>query len=440
MNKHNVVLVGGGSTWTPGILKGFTRHQDIFPLEKITMYDIDEERQKVIGEFGKILFAEEEPKTDFSYTTDKTDLYKDVDFVFCQMRVGGYPMREKDEKIPLQYGVIGNETCGPGGYSYAMRSIHDMIEMVKDVRKEAPNAWILNYTNPAALVSLALSKAFPDDHRILTMCDQPANELVSFGALLGRDSSLWEPHYFGLNHFGWFTHMYDENGIDIQPEIKEYILKNGFRPVDYEQRDQSWLDSYAMVKNLLEDTSDYLPNTYLQYYFYPEYKASKLNPNYTRANEVMDGREKKVFAECRRIAANGTAKDSHVVHNDVHGSYIINVAASIANNSHKGYVVIVPNKGIIPNLPNDVQIEVACSLGNTGARPFAFGAIDTFYKAMIENQHASESLWVEAYFEGSYSKALQALTLNRTVNDAMKARKILDALIEANKDYWPELR
>ena len=436
---YNIVIVGGGSTWTPGILKALTKHKEKLPLKKVTLYDIDKERQGTIGEFGIVLFKEEYPEVEFSYTTDKKNAYTDVDFVFCQMRTGGYPMREKDEHIPLSLGVIGQETCGPGGFAYGIRSIKDMVEMVKDVREYSPEAWILNYTNPAAIVAYALKKVFPDDKKIINICDQPVNLLRSYGRLLGRSYENWEPVYFGLNHFGWFKNIYDENGNDIVPEIKKITSEKGFLPADAEQRDQSWLDTYAVVEDMLKDFPDYLPNTYLQYYLYPEYKLKKLDPNYTRANEVMDGREKRVFAECRRIAENGTAKDSSVVHNDAHGDMIIEVAESIAHNRHRYFIVMVENNGLIENLPDDAMVEVTATLGINGPRPYGVGKIETFYKGLIENQYAYERLTVEACLEGSYTKALQALTLNRTVVDAKKARKVLDALIEANKGYWPEL-
>lgn len=438
--KSRIVLVGGGSTWSPGILKAMTTHLNEFPIEEIKLYDIDGERQEVIGEFAKILFKEEAPEVKVSYTTDEEEAYRDVDFVFCQMRTGGFDMREKDEKIPMKYGVIGQETCGPGGFAYGLRSIRDMVQMVNSVRQYSPDAWILNYTNPAAIVALALDKIFPEEERILNICDQPVNLLRSFASLIDYDADKLEPVYFGLNHYGWFTHLYDEDGKDRMPEIKDIILNGGFRPVDAEQRDQSWLDTYAMVEDMLIDFPDYLPNTYLQYYLYPEYKFSKLDPNRTRTDEVREGREKKVFEECRRIVENGTAKDSTVVHNDAHGDMMVEVAGSIFHNLRKTYVVMVRNNGIVSNLPDDSMIEVAASLSINGPHPYAVGPIDTFYKGLIESQHGYEKLTVEAYMEGSYTKALQALTLNRTVVDAKKARQVLDALIEANKEYWPELK
>lgn len=438
--SFNIVLVGGGSTWTPGLLKALCKLKTRLPLKKLVMFDINSERQAIIGEYAKVLFSEEYPELEFTYTNDKDIAFRDMDFIFCQMRTCGYAMREKDEKIPLEFGVIGQETCGAGGFAYGMRSIRDMIELVEDVRARSPQAWILNYTNPAAIVADALNKKFPHDKRILNICDQPVNLLRSYGRLLNRDPATFDPVYFGLNHFGWFTHLYDETGHDLAPELKAYIAENGFKPVDAEQRDQSWLETYAAVADMLRDFPDYLPNTYLQYYLYPEYKLSKLDPHYTRANEVINGREKRVFDECRSAAIEGTTQNVHVVHNDAHGDMIVELAEAIAFNLKKKFIVMVPNNGLVENLDDDVMVELTAEIGSNGPRAFGIGKIPTFYKGLIEQQFAYERLTVEAWFECSYAKALQALTLNRTIVDAKKARLVLDALIEANKAYWPELR
>jgi maltose-6'-phosphate glucosidase len=433
MKKFNVSLVGGGSTWTPGLLASLCKLKDRFPINRLILFDIDKERQETIANYAKVLFNERYPELDFRYTTKVEEAYIDVDFVIMQMRTGGYKMREKDEKIPLSLGVIGQETCGAGGFAYGLRTI-------KDIRKYSKDAWILNYTNPAAIVAEALRREFPEDKRVLNICDQPVNLLRSYGRVLGKDSKNFEPVYFGLNHFGWFTNLYDENGNDLVPELRKVIKERGFIPVDAEQRDKSWLDTYAMVQDMVNDFPEYLPNTYLQYYYYPDYKVSHLNPDYTRANEVMDGREKRVFEECRRVAKAGTVEGSVMVHNDAHSEFMIEVAESIAYNLKKIYIVIVKNNGIISNLDDDVMVEVASIMTANGPRPLSVGKIPTFYKGLIESQSAYEKLTVDAYFEGSYEKALQALTMNRTIVSAKKARAVLDKLIEANKEYWPEFK
>ena len=184
MKKYNVCIVGGGSTYTPGFLKSFVRLQNEFPMEKLVLFDIDAERQQPIGEFGKILFSERFPELDFTYTTDPAEAYKDMDFIFMQMRAGGLPMRREDEHISLHLGRIGQETCGAGGMAYGLRSCVDMIEAIHQIRQYSPNAWILNYSNPAAIVAEALRREFPDDNRILNICDQPENIMRSVSRLL----------------------------------------------------------------------------------------------------------------------------------------------------------------------------------------------------------------------------------------------------------------
>jgi len=134
----------------------------------------------VIGKFAEIFFAEEMLEVEFCYTTDKEEAFTDMDFIFCQMRTGG-----------------------PGDFAYGMSSIRDMIEMVNDVRDRSPEAWILNYTNPAAIVELALNEIFPNDKKILNICDQPVNLLHSYARILDYDVDKMKPLYFGLNHFGW---------------------------------------------------------------------------------------------------------------------------------------------------------------------------------------------------------------------------------------------
>ncbi|MGG5333159.1 6-phospho-alpha-glucosidase [Enterococcus sp. AZ163] len=441
MREFNVCIVGGGSTFTLGFLKSFVRMKKDFPLKKLVLFDIDQERQNLVGKFGEILYREQFPELDFSYTTDSKEAYEGMDFVFMQMRAGGLPMRAQDEHIPLGMGLVGQETCGAGGMAYGLRSIVEMIKAVHEIREYAPDAWILNYSNPAAIVAEALRREFPADRRILNICDQPENVVRSCSRLLGCSWEDLDPVYFGLNHYGWFTHIYDKTtGEDLLPKIKELIKKQGFLPQDAEQRDPSWLDTYGMVETMMKDFPEFLPNTYDQYYLYPEYKAATLDPNFTRADEVMAGREKRVFAECEEIISAGTLGDKFDDISDAHAEMMIEVAVAIAFNKNNRHILIVENNGAIANMQDDAMVEVVCELGANGPRPMGVGIIPQFYLGLLVNQVSSEKLLVDAYYENSYQKALEAFTLNRLINDGKRARKVLDALIEANKGMWPELR
>ncbi len=440
MKKYKVVIVGGGSTWTPGLLKSLCEKKNEFPMEELRMYDINAERQAVIGEFAKVLFAEEYPDLKFLYTTDKAQAYKDVDFVFCQIRSGGFDMRMLDEQIPLAHGVVGQETCGAGGFAYGLRSIPDMIQIVRDARTYANDPWILNYTNPAAIVAVALERVFPGDKRIVNMCDQPVNLLQSFAKVLGIRRQDIIPEYVGLNHFGWFTKLTDRDGNDLLAPLREKILSEGFLPADAAERDASWLHTYAMVQTIMRDFPDYVPNTYLQYYLYPEQVVAQLDPDHTRTEEVRNGREKRVFTQCRQAAQQGSTKGLTIAKSEVHADMIVEVASSIAFDKGALFIMITRNNGTVTNFHEDAMVETAAHVSANGVTAVPFGKIDVFMKGLMEGQYAYEHLTVDSYFEGSYKKALQALTLNRTLVDAQKAKAVLDDLIDANQGYWPELK
>ncbi|WP_100010237.1 6-phospho-alpha-glucosidase [Lentibacillus sediminis] len=441
MERKNLVIVGGGSTYTLGIIMSLIEEKENFPLQNLTFYDTDADRQEKIAKATEILLSEHYPELEsFSYTTDKAAAFADIDAAFVQIRTGGLAMRELDEQIPLQHGVVGQETCGAGGMAYGLRSIKDMIDLVNDIRYYSRDAWILNYTNPAAIVGLALKREFPDDLRILNICDMPIAIMKSYADLLEKD--VWElvPEYFGLNHFGWFSKLLDKAGNDLTDEIKDKIINGDFLPTDKEiANDESWIQTFRQARQMLIDFPEFLPNTYLQYYLYPDDLAKKESPDNTRARQVINGREKRVHEHCDQIIQQGTAKDIDV-EADIHGVYMIRAAASLLFNLKETFVVMVENQGVISNLPADALVEVPALLTNHGPKAFSVGEIPVFYKGLIENQHAYERLVVEAYYENSYNKLLQALTLNRTIVSAPKAKAILDDLIEANKDYWPALK
>jgi len=436
--KLKIAIIGGGSTYTLGMIKSLIAEKESFPLKELVLYDLDKQRQSVIADAAAILLKEQyADDLTFKSTTNLELACTDADFVFVQIRTGGLEMRELDEKIPLSHGVVGQETCGPGGMAYGIRSIKDMTELVKSIRSISKDAWILNYTNPAAIVAYALKQQFPEDNRILNICDMPIAIMISYAKLLGVE--IWDlaADYFGLNHFGWFTKIEHTDGTDYTELLKERIIKEGFRPEDEEiANDASWQETFAQARQTLLDFPDYLPNTYLQYYLYPDKIVEKSNPDYTRARQVMEGRQKRVHDMCKRIAAAGSAAAENLKA-DIHGIFIIRAAASLAYNLKERYIVMVENDGIIPNLPSDAIVEVPASLTANGIQAFAVGEIPVFHKGLIEGQYAYERLVCEAYFEQDYHKLLQAMTLNRTVIDADKAKRILHDLQEANHEYWP---
>ena len=440
MKKFSIVIAGGGSTFTPGIVLMLLENLEKFPIRQIKFYDNDAERQEVIAKACDIIIKEKAPDINFVYTTDPETAFTDVDFVMAHIRVGKYAMREKDEKIPLKHGVLGQETCGPGGIAYGMRSIGGVIELVDFMEKYSPNAWMLNYSNPAAIVAEATRRLRPNS-KILNICDMPIGIEIRMAEMLGLKSRKdMVIRYFGLNHFGWWTDIRDKHGKDLMPELKEKVAKIGYNvEIEGENTEASWNDTFTKARDVFAIDPTTMPNTYLKYYFFPDYVVEHSDPNHTRANEVMEGREKFVFGECRAIAEKGTAKDSKL-HVDDHASYIVDLARAIAYDTKERMLLIVENDGAISNFDSTAMVEVPCIVGSNGPEKIVQGKIPQFQKGLMEQQVSVEKLTVEAWIEGSYQKLWQAITLSRTVPSAKVAKAILDDLIEANKDFWPVLK
>ncbi|GAB2026156.1 6-phospho-alpha-glucosidase [Lactovum odontotermitis] len=440
--KYSIVIAGGGSTYTTGIVLMLLANLDKFPIRQIKLYDNLESRQKQIGDACAILINERAPGINFVQTTDPEEGFTDVDFVMAQIRVGLYAMREQDEKIPLKYGVVGQETCGPGGIAYGLRSIPGVLEILGYMEKYSPDAWMLNYSNPAAIVAEATHRLCPNS-KIINMCDMPVvikDRMIEVLGLKSRKELV--ERYFGLNHFGWWTALHDTEGNDLMPKLKEYVSKNGYTlpaELDHQGMDESWMETFAKSKEVYEVDPDTLPNTYLQYYFFPQDMVAHTDPNYTRTNQVIDGREKTVFSMCHRIVERGSSEGENLVL-DEHASYIVDLARALAYNTREEMLLIVPNDGAISNFDPTAMVEVPCLVGSDGPEAITQGQIPRFQKGLMEQQVAVEKLAVDALLEKSYQKLWQSLTLSRTVPNAKVAKQILDDLVIANKDFWPELK
>lgn len=442
MKKFSIVIAGGGSTYTPEIILMLLDNLDRLPLRSIKLYDNDEERQNHVAKACEILIKEKDPTIEYVATTDPKVAYTDVDFVLAHIRVGKLGMRSLDEKIPLKYGVVGQETCGPGGMAYGLRSIPGVLENIEYMEKYSPNAWMLNYSNPASIVAEACRR-FKPNSRVINICDMPIGMENTIARILGfKSRKEMCIRYYGLNHFGWWTSIKDKDGKEYIQDLIKHQLKYGNCLADDDASnytDSSWFDTAKKVKDIIAIDPTMCPNSYFQYYLFGDDMVAHTDPNYTRADQVVDTREKRVFGECARIEKVGTAKDT-TLQIGIHAEFIVDLATALAFNTHERMLLIVPNNGAISNFENDAMVEIPCIVGKDGYEPLTVGEIPHFQKGLMEQQVNCEKLVVDAYEQHSYLKMLQALTLNKCVPNANVARKILDDFIEANKAYWPELK
>lgn len=439
MNKK-ILICGGGSTYTTGIVKSLLLEKDKLHFSEICLYDIDKKRQNKMSVLVKAMIGMLRPETNLTVTSNPETAFTNADYILIQIRSGMLKMRSIDERICIENGIIGQETVGPAGLSYGLRTIYPMFEIVEYAEKYAnKDYWIINYANPAAIVSKAINCKYPNA-RIVNVCDMPIEILERFSEILECDLNELEADYFGLNHYGWFKKV-RRNGVDVTDELVQYSKTNGYLPKNLNGgllNDPDWLHTFQCIQNIVSVFDDCLPNTYMQYYYYPEESCRYMDKNNTRGMQVINGREKKVFE----------AADNYIEGNDIDfnqfdvgigADMLIDIIDSIENDLRKRMIVIVKNGGIIPNLAPDAMVEVPAYITSHGIEPIYIGEIPRYYKGMIEQEDACEGLVVEAALEHSYKKLVMALHLNRTIPSLEKAEILAKKLKEANEEYWPIL-
>lgn len=436
MDKLKIAIAGAGSGYTPGIILSILNHDDL-DVSEIRLYDNDQVRNDDMALIIDFVIKKRGYDVKIIKTEDPKEAFTGIDFVFSQIRVGKIDMREKDEKIPLKYGLVGQETCGLGGFAYALRSMGGFLELVGFIQEYAPDAWILNYTNPESVISESVRRKFPHA-KIINACDMTIGIEDMICKSFDYDRKNWIQTYYGLNHFGWYKEIYDTKlQRDVMPEIIQKIINEGF---DVSEEDPDWAKTWISYSHLVEMFPDRLPNNYLEYYLFPNMIVESADINYTRANQIMDDRYKKIKEVSNAIRNNPDLEEIDY-DSTSHGQYIVDIAASILHDKNDRFMLIVPNKGAIPNLRDDAVVEVPCYVNARGAEPISLREdIPDFHKGLMEAQVAAEKLLVDAFFEHSYYKALQAFALNQSVPNADVAKKVLDELIIANEGYWPELK
>ncbi|MES2201880.1 MAG: 6-phospho-beta-glucosidase, partial [candidate division FCPU426 bacterium] len=343
-----------------------------------------------------------------------------ADFVLTQIRVGGQQARHRDETLGNAYGVIGQETVGVGGFAKALRTIPVVMEICRDVRKLAPKAWMINFTNPSGIVTEAISRH--GGVKVIGLCNSPFGLQSGIAKLMKTTFDKVDMDYVGLNHLG-FVRRVKVSGKDVTAKVLANFntikkAKN-IKAIQYEQR---FLDCLGMV-----------PSSYLQYYYLQDQLVEKLQKEKaTRAQQVMAVesellklyRDPSLRTKPEQLSKRGGSNYSTVA---------VSLVSAIANDKNEKHIVNVKNGSSLPDLPPDSVVEVPCYIGKKGATPLAMGRLEPKIRGLIAQIKAYEELTVSAAMSRSYCAALMALVNNPTVPSARKARILLDRLLTINK-------
>lgn len=429
-----IVTIGGGSSYTPELVEGFIKRYDELPVRELWLVDVEagKEKLEIVGEMAKRMVKAAGVDCEVHLTLDRREALKDADFVTTQLRVGLLDARILDERIPLSHGMIGQETNGAGGIFKALRTIPVILDIVEDMKELCPNAWLINFTNPAGMVTEAVLR-YGNWDKVVGLCNIPVNAVFEEAALLGENNRDLFFQFAGINHLHWHT-ITDKNGKDRTDELIKVM---------YGQDDAKSIVANIKDNNLIWEQVENLhmvPCPYHNYYYYTDKMLAEeledFKNNGTRAEKVKEiehelfelYKDPNLDYKPKQLAERGGARYSDAA------CEIIN---SIHNDKRTTMTVSTRNNGTITDLPAESAVEVTCTITGKGPVPYNFGSFKPNQRGLLQVMKSMEELTIEAAVTGDYGTLLQAFTMNPLITSGDVAKEVMDELLEAHKHYLP---
>lgn len=436
-NKNlKIVTIGGGSSYTPEIIEGFIEKKlkGTLPLKDLYLVDIDEgrgeEKLQIIGDLAERMVKKAGADINIHITLDRREALKDADFVTTQFRVGQLEARIRDERIPLKYDLIGQETTGAGGFMKAQRTIPVIMDICKDMKELCPDAWLINFTNPSGIITETVLKH--TDIKIIGLCNIPIIMVNMIAQMYDVTADRIYIELGGLNHLVWGRKIY-KDGIDITEDALNMIKNN-------KSFSAKNIPNFNWGNELL-DALKVLPCPYHRYYYLTDMMLNdcrRAAENEGTRGEVVLKLENELFALYKDSNLNVKPQLLADRGGAFYSQAAVNLINSIYNDKKDIQYVNARNNGTISDLPDDVCIECNCVIDKNGAHPINIGHMEKSITGLMQIVKAYEELTVEAGISGDYGTALKALTIHPLVRDSVSAKMVLDDMLEANKDYLPQ--
>jgi len=414
-----IAVVGGGSTYTPELVQGFATREDRLPLEELVLLDVDRERLEVVGGLAGRMLDRAGWGGRLALTGRREEALDGASFVVVQLRVGGQAMRLADETLPLEFGCVGQETTGPGGFAKALRTVPVVLELAEETaRRAAPGAWFVDFTNPVGIVTQAL---LDHGHRAIGLCNSAIGFQRRFAAHFGVAPERVELEHVGLNHLTW-ERAVKVDGVDRLPELLD--------------GQADWIAADVDVPAALLRTLGVVPSHYLRYYYATSRVLGEQRRRPSRAEQVMA-----IERELLELYRDPALDTKPALLERRGGAFYSEAAAALIASLHAGtgdvQVVDVRNDGALPGLPDDAVVEVPARIDATGARPLPLDPLAPELLGLVQQAKAYERLAVRAALSGDRGVALKALLANPLVREWQIAAPLLDALLEKSRPYLP---
>lgn len=458
-----LTVLGGGGVRSPFLAKSLALQVNKIGVTSVVFMDNNDKKLQIYGNLSKEIFEKLNDKVKFSITSDPIEALKDADYIITTIRVGEEEGRVKDEKVALKNGVLGQETTGPGGFSFSIRSIPVILDYCKMIEKySSKDAILFNFTNPSGLVTQAIQKS-GFSKKFFGICDAPSELIREICHIIGEKEENIKIDCFGLNHLSWFRNI-QVNGKDITKSIIE-------NPKIYKETEMRYFDV-----DLVHLSDDMLLNEYLYFYYYREKAVQAIvDSGKTRGEQILEINNKMYnalkdidihndldkafeiyFSYLIERESSYMARESGVEKSNKReviplseflklpdsGGYAgvaIDILEAASNNHNKRVVVSVKNNGALEFLDYNDVVEISCTIdGNGNAVPIKMNNIPKMQENLIKDVKLYENLTVEAIFEKSIQKAIKALTVHPLVNSYSIAKSIVFDYIEVHKEYFKD--
>ncbi|WP_315076684.1 6-phospho-beta-glucosidase [uncultured Clostridium sp.] len=441
MNKKEIkiVTIGGGSSYTPELIEGFIKRSNELLIKEIWLVDIEEGKEKleIVGAMAKRMVKAAKLNWKVKLTLNRREALKDADFVTTQFRVGLLDARIKDERIPLSHGLIGQETNGAGGMFKAFRTIPVILEIIKDMKELCPNAWLINFTNPAGMITEAAIK-YGEWNKTIGLCNVPINCMKQDSKALELEEEDLFFKFGGINHFHWHR-VWDSEGNERTKELIELL----YNPINADSNNEAVVANIKESKFIYEQIKDLglLPCPYHNYYYATDDMLNEelkgFSKGQTRA-EVVKKTEAELFELYKDVNLDYKPEQLTKRGGAYYSDSACEVISSIFNDKRKIMVVSTLNKGALVDLPCDSVAEVSSIITAHGPEPINFGQLDASSRGMVQLMKSMEQETILAAISGDYNKALQAFIINPLVPSGKVAKEVLDELLLAHKKYLPQ--
>ena len=416
-----IAVIGGGSTYTPELIEGFARRGDVLSGVELVLHDIAADRLAVVGGLASRILAAQGSSHRLVTTTSLDEAVDAADAVLVQLRVGGQQARLIDETLPGRFGLLGQETTGPGGFAKALRTVPVVLNIAEVVAERAQSdAWIVDFTNPVGIVTRAL---LDQDYRALGLCNVAIGFQRRLAARFGVAADQVQLDHVGLNHLSWIRQV-RVDGVDRMPDLLDTPAA------------EELAEAIRVPADLLR-TLGAIPSYYLHYFYCTDRAIAEQASGPHRAEEVLQI-ERTLLA----MYADPALDHKPALLEQRGGAYYSEAAAALVTSLLTGdrahHYVNVRNNGSVAGLPDDAVVEVPATVDRAGAHPVPIAPLAPELLGLVQAVTAYEVLTIQAARTGDRRVAVRALLANPLVRQWDRAVPLLDALLEANRPHLPQ--